>query len=460
MLLICCMSLLIVGMDNTIVNVALPAIGRDFHASVAGLQWTVDAYVVVLASLLMLSGSMADRYGRRRVFQWGLVIFTVASFLCSLAPSLQWLVVFRILQAVGGSMLNPVAMSIIRNTFEDPKERAQAIGIWGAVVGISLALGPVIGGALVQSVGWRAIFWVNIPVGAAAIVLTAVFVPESRAPDPRRIDAVGQALVILVLGSLTYSIIEGPGHGWASPEILGLLAVSAVSLVALLWYEPRRRQPLLDLRFFRSTPFSGATLIAVSGFAAFSGFLFLNTLYLQDVRGLSALDAGLLTLPMAAVTIVVSPISGHLVGHRGARIPLMSAGVALTLGSAMLTGVTTTTSYAWLLTAYVVFGIGFGLVNPPITNTAVSGMPPAQAGVAAAVASTSRQVGQALGVAVIGVAATAGLQGALGPDLAAASHPGWWIVTACSAVVLVLGYLSTTPKAYASAARIETLFAE
>ena len=458
-LLICCMSLLIVGMDNTIVNVALPAIGHDFHATVAGLQWTVDAYVVVLASLLMLSGSMADRYGRRRVFQLGLVVFTLASFLCSLAPSLEWLVAFRILQAVGGSMLNPVAMSIIRNTFEDPKERAQAIGIWGAVVGISLAMGPVIGGALVQSIGWRAIFWVNIPVGAAAIVLTALFVPESRAPNPRRIDGVGQVLVILILGSLTYAIIEGPGHGWGSPEILTLLVVCGASLVALLWYEPRRREPLLDLRFFRSTPFSGATLIAVSAFAAFSGFLFLNTLYLQDVRGLSALDAGLLTLPMAAMTIVVSPISGHLVGHRGARIPLMSAGVALTLGSLMLTGVTTTTSYPWLLVSYVIFGIGFGLVNPPITNTAVSGMPPAQAGVAAAVASTSRQVGQALGVAVIGVAATAGLQGALGPDLAASSHPGWWIITACSAVVLVLGYLSTTPKAYRSAARIETLFA-
>jgi len=436
-LLICCMSLLIVGMDNTIVNVALPSIGREFHASVAGLQWTIDAYVVVLASLLMLSGSMADRFGRRRIFQLGLVIFTLASFLCSRAPSLEWLVAFRILQAVGGSMLNPVAMSIIRNTFEDPRERAQAIGVWGAVVGVSLALGPVIGGVLVQTVGWRAIFLVNLPVGVAAIVLTACFVPESRAPQPRRIDPVGQVLVILILGSLTYAIIEGPGHGWASPEIVGLLVVFAVSLLSLLWYEPRRREPLI---------------------AAFSGFLFLNTLYLQDVRGLSALDAGLITLPMAAMTMIVSPLAGALVGRRGARIPLMSAGVALTLGSVMLVGLTDTTSYEWLVASYLIFGIGFGLVNPPITNTAVSGMPPAQAGVAAAVASTSRQVGQALGVAVIGVAATAGLNGQLGHGLAKSSHPGWWIVVACSASVLVLGYLSTTPRAYRSAARIQPLF--
>jgi len=457
-LLICCMSLLIVGMDNTIVNVALPAIGHQFHASVAGLQWTIDAYVVVLASLLMLSGSMADRFGRRRVFQLGLVVFTLASFLCSRAPSLEWLVAFRILQAVGGSMLNPVAMSIIRNTFEDPRERAQAIGVWGAVVGISLALGPVIGGALVQTVGWRAIFLVNIPVGVAAIVLTALFVPESRAPHPRRIDPVGQVLVIVILGTLTYSIIEGPVHGFDSPEIVGLLVLCAAALVTLLWYEPRRRQPLLDLRFFRSTPFSGATVIAVSAFAAFSGFLFLNTLYLQDVRGLSALDAGLLTLPMAAMTIIVSPLSGALVGRRGARLPLMAAGVALTVGSLMLTGLTTSTSYGWLLASYLIFGIGFGLVNPPITNTAVSGMPPAQAGVAAAVASTSRQVGQALGVAVIGVAATAGLDGDLGRGLATSSHPGWWIIVACSAAVLVLGFLSTTARAFRSAARIEPLF--
>ena len=220
---ICCMSLFIVGLDSTIVNVALPSIGRELHASVSGLQWTIDAYTLVLASLLMFSGSTADRIGRRKTFQAGLAVFTVGSLLCSLAPGLGWLVAFRMIQAVGGSMLNPVAMSIITNTFTDPAERARAIGVWGGVFGLSVALGPVVGGALVDSVGWRGIFWVNIPVGIAAIVLTALFVPESRAARARRPDPVGQVLVIVLLASLTYAIIEGPASGWASPKILVLL---------------------------------------------------------------------------------------------------------------------------------------------------------------------------------------------------------------------------------------------
>jgi EmrB/QacA subfamily drug resistance transporter len=457
-LAVCCMSLLIVGMDNTIVNVALPSIQRDFHASVSGLQWTVDAYLVVLASLLMLSGSMADRFGRRRTFQLGLVIFTLGSLLCSLAPGLIWLVVFRMIQAVGGSMLNPVAVSIIRNTFLDPKERAQALGAWGAVIGISLALGPVVGGILVHNVGWQSIFWVNIPVGVAAIALTARFVPESRADHPRRLDPIGQMLVIVFLASLTYSIIQGPEAGWGSAQIVVLFALAVVSFGSLVWYERRRFEPLIDVRFFRSTPFSGATLIAVSAFAAFSGFLFLNTLYLQDVRGLSPLDAGLYTLPMAAMAILASPISGALVGRRGPRIPLVLSGCALAIGSVMLTGLSPTTSFTSLIIAYLIFGFGFGLVNPPITQTAVSGMPAAQAGVAAAVASTSRQVGQSLGVAVVGVAATSGLVGSLSAGLAQASHPGWWIITGCGLAVLVLGVVTTSARARRSAERTADLF--
>src|SRR5580658_5103762 len=193
-LLICSMSLLIVGLDVTIVNVALPSIGRDFGASVSGLQWTVDAYTLVLASLLMLSGSTADRLGRKRTFVVGLAVFSAGSLLCSLAPSLGLLIVFRMMQAVGGSMLNPVAMSIITNTFTDPKERAQAVGVWGAVVGVSMSLGPVIGGLLVSSIGWRSIFWINLPVGLTALALTLRFIPESRSPRSRRVDWVGQGL--------------------------------------------------------------------------------------------------------------------------------------------------------------------------------------------------------------------------------------------------------------------------
>jgi EmrB/QacA subfamily drug resistance transporter len=452
-LAICCMSLLIVGLDNTIVNVALPSIRHDLHAPVSGLQWTVAAYTLVLASLLMLSGSTADRIGRRRTFQTGLVTFTAGSLLCSLAPSLGWLIAFRMVQAAGGSMLNPVAMSIITNTFTDRRERARAIGVWGGVIGISMALGPVAGGALVTSVGWRGIFWVNVPIGLAAVVLASLFVPESRAPAARRVDPVGQLLVIVILGALTYGIIEGPASGWTSAKIIFFFALSAAALVALLIYEPRRDQPLIDLRFFTSVPFAGATLTAVAAFAALGGFLFVNTLYLQDARGLSALHAGLYTLPMAGMTVIFGPLSGRIVGSRGARLPTLVAGVALAVGCSALTGLTNATGAGLLFLAYVIFGIGFGLVNTPITNAAVSGMPDAQAGVAAALASTSRQVGQSLGVAVVGSVVTSGIHGPIRTSFAAASHVGWWVLTGCAAVVFLLGLITTSPWALRTAAR-------
>ena len=447
------MSLIIVGLDNTIVNVALPSIQRDLHASVSGLQWTVDAYTLVLASFLMLAGSTADRFGRRRIFQTGLAMFTLGSLLCSLAPSLGWLVAFRMLQAIGGSMLNPVAMSIIVNTFTDPAERARAIGIWGGTIGVSLALGPVVGGVLIATVGWRGIFWVNIPVGVAAIALTALFVPESRAPRARRVDLVGQVLVVVILASLIYAIIEGPSSGWGSAKILGFFALAGAALAVLVGYEPRRTEPLLDLRFFRSAPFSGATVIAIGALAAFGGFLFLNTLYLQDVRGFSALHAGLLTLPLAAATALFAPISGRIIGSRGPRLPLLIAGVAMTAGGALLTGLTNGTSVGRLLLPYVIFGVGFGMVNAPITNTAISGMPRDQAGVAAAIASTSRQIGQTLGVAVVGSVVTSALVGSLPHGFAVASHVGWWIVTGCGLLVLVVGMLTSGRWARATADR-------
>ncbi|HEY2578922.1 MAG TPA: MFS transporter [Streptosporangiaceae bacterium] len=452
-LAICCMSLLIVGLDNTIVNVALPSIRHELHASVSGLQWTVAGYTLVLASLLMLSGSTADRVGRRRTFQMGLLTFTAGSLLCSLAPSLGWLIAFRMVQAAGGSMLNPVAMSIITNTFTDRRERARAIGVWGGVIGISMALGPVVGGVLVASVGWRGIFWVNVPIGLAAVVLTGLFVPESRAPRARRVDPVGQLLVIVVLGALTYGIIEGPASGWASAKIIFFFTISAAALVALLIYEPRRDQPLIDLRFFSSVPFAGATLTAVAAFAALGGFLFVNTLYLQDGRGLSALHAGLYTLPMAGMTVIFGPLSGRIVGSRGARLPTLAAGVAIAVGCSALTGLTNVTSASLLFLAYVIFGIGFGLVNAPITNAAVSGMPDTQAGVAAAFASTSRQIGQSLGVAVVGSVVTSGIHGPIRTSFATASHLGWWMLTGFGSAVFLLGLISTSPWAQRTAAR-------
>jgi EmrB/QacA subfamily drug resistance transporter len=443
-LTICCMSLFIVGLDNTIVNLALPSIQRELHSAVSGLQWTIDAYTLVLASLLMLSGSTADRVGRKRTFQLGLVLFSMGSLLCSVAPTTGTLIAFRMIQAVGGSMLNPVAMSIITNIFTEPRERAQAIGVWGAVIGLSMALGPVVGGALVDSIGWRSIFWLNVPVGLAAVVLTALYVPESKAPHPRALDPVGQLLVMVVLATVTYGIIEGPDDGWGSLVITGCFVVAALSLAALVWYERRRPEPLLDIRFFRSVPFTGATLTAICGFSALAGFLFLNSLYLQNARGFSPLHAGLLTLPMAAMTALCSPIAGRTVGRRGPRVPLVIAGIGIAACGLLLSTLTVDTPIWFLLMTYVIFGIGFGMLNPPITNAAVSGMPRAQAGVAAAIASTSRQVGASLGVAVLGSVVTGRIVGSFATGFAPASHLGWYIMAGGGVAVLCLAFITTS----------------
>lgn len=451
-LAICCMSLLIVSLDNTALNVALPSMQKELDASTSGLQWAIDAYTLVLAALLMLAGSTADRLGRKRVFLAGLVVFTLGSALCSLAPDLEALVAFRMVQAVGGSMLNPVAMSIITNTFTDPRERARAIGAWGAVVGISMAAGPLIGGLLVESVGWRSIFWVNLPVGLAALLLTLRHVPESRAPKTRRPDPVGQVLVIVLFGALTYAIIEAPAAGLATVAPFAVVALAALG--GLLWYEPRRDEPLIDLRFFRSAPFSGATVIALSAFAALGGFLFLSTLYLQNVRGLDALHAGLWMLPMAVPTFLCAPLSGRLVGSFGPRVPLLIAGVAMTASGVLFAAFEAETSDVTLFLGYVLFGIGFGFVNAPITNTAVSGMPRSQAGVAAAVASTSRQLGQTLGVAVVGAVLAAGIGSSPYREVfVSAARPGWWILAGCGFAVLVLGALTSGRWARGTAER-------
>jgi EmrB/QacA subfamily drug resistance transporter len=351
-------------------------------------------------------------------------------------------------------MMNPVALSIITNVFTDPKERARAVGIWGAVFGLSLALGPVIGGVLVDTVGWRSIFWVNIPVGVAVILLTQLFVPESKAERIRRVDPIGQVLVIVALASLTYAIIEGPEHGWASAEIIGFFVLAVAAAVGLVLYEQRRTEPLIDLRFFRSAPFSGATAIAVCAFATMGALLFLSVLYLQDVRGLDALHAGLYLLPAAAMTLIFAPISGRIVGARGPRIPLLIAGVGLTVGAIMLTFLGLNTPTWYILLSFLVFGIGNAMVNPPITNTAVSGMPRAQAGVAAAIASTGRQTGSSLGVAIVGSIVSADVaSGSFSHHFISAASVAWWVVAGFGFVVLILGLVTSGRWARSTAER-------
>src|SRR5689334_17499042 len=453
-LAVCCSALFMVGLDNTIVNVGLPEIGASLHTTVAGLQWTVAGYTIVLASLLMFSGAAADRIGRRTIFQVGLSLFTLGSWLCSLAPSLSWLIAFRVLQGVGGSMLNPAALGIITNVFSAPKDRAKAIGVWDGVSGLSMALGPVAGGILVGSVGWRGIFWANIPVGLAAISLTALLVPDSKAAKGRKADPLGQVLVIVMLASLAYAIIQGPADGWFSPGIAGFFLLSLAALGLLLRYEPRRAEPLIDFRFFRSVPFAGANLSAVCAIAAMAGFLFLSTLYLQDVRGLSALQAGLAILPMPVVMALCAPLAGRMVARRGPRIPLVIAGAALTISSAALSRLTGTTEHAYLIVTYALFGIGAGMVSPAITNGVMAGVPKTQAGMASGMNSSSRQLGQSLGVAIVGSVLAASIRGSMQDGFVRAAHAGWWILAGCGYAVLLLGLVCTTRWARGTAARL------
>lgn len=451
-LAICCISMIVVVMDISIVNVALPAMGRDLRASESGLQWTVDAYSLVLAGFLVLSGSTADRVGRRRVFQAGLAAFGLGSLLCGLAPGIGWLIAARVLQAVGGTMLNPATLAIVANTFTGPAERARAIGVFGSMSGLALALGPILGGGLVDAFGWRSVFWINIPVVAVAIVCAALFVPESRAARARRFDPVGQALMVLVLGSVVYAIIESTALGWTSPVIVGLLAVAALGVAGILGYEPRRADPLLELRLFRSVPFTSAIVMALFALCGFGAFLFVTTQYLQDVRGLPPVTAGLCLLPVGLPVLVVSQLTGRVVGERGPLLPLVAAGTALALGGATSPWLGPATPLPAVLAIYLLFGVFLGAVNPPITNTAISGMPRSMAGLAGSLASTGRQAGTTLGVAISGTI--------IGPALArggatftSAAHGVWWMTAALGAGIVILGLVSTRPWAARTAVR-------
>jgi EmrB/QacA subfamily drug resistance transporter len=463
-LLICCSALFMTTLDNTILNVALPSLQHDLSATVSGLQWTVDGYILVRGALLFASGSLGDRYGRRRLFRVGLVVFTAASLACSLAPALGALVAFRGAQAVGGALMTPSTLAIIANTFRDPRQRAQAIGIWSATTGLSTAAGPVLGGLLVSYVGWRSVFWVNVPIGVAALLATR-WLGESRADRARPLDLPGQGLLAVALGGLIYALIEAPHAGWGTPGVLLPLLVAAGCGAGFVVVELRRRHPMLPLGYFRSPVLVGAVVMAVVAFIALGGFTFFNTLYLQDVRGFSPVEAGLLMLPTTLVTLVFSPLSGWITGNRGARLPAtVACGLIAAAMAALALVVTPATAIVTLTGVYLLLGVGMGLANAPITNAAVSSMPPSQAGVAGATTSTARQIGTSLGVAMLGsvifsvagpaasrlgegagphggVAATAAARAA-GEAFTAGLRQGYWVAAALAAGCLVLALVA------------------
>ena len=401
-LVICCCALFMVSLDNTILNVALPAMQQGLDTPVTGLQWTVDAYILVRGVMLFASGSAGDRHGRRRLFRTGLWVFTLASVACSLAPSLGALIAFRCVQAVGGALMTPSSLAIVTNTFTDPGRRAKAIGFWSATNGLSTAAGPVLGGLLVETFGWRSVFWVNLPVGIAVLAATR-WLRESRADQPRPQDPAGQLLLAASLGALTYALIEAPHAGWTSPQVAGLVVLSVVLGAVFVEVERSRQYPMLPLRYLRNPGLAGAVVLALTSFVLLGGFTFFNTLYLQDVRGYSPVMCGVLMLPTTVATLVFSPLSGRLTGSRGSRLPALLAMALIAAGSFLLAAVIAPgTSLPALLVAYLLLGTGMGLGNTPATNAAVSSMPRSLAGVASATTSTARQVGTSTGVALLG----------------------------------------------------------
>ncbi|MGW1195471.1 MFS transporter [Streptomyces sp. NPDC002536] len=448
-LVVCCGALLPLGIDITALNVALPAMERELGATISGMQWVLDAYSLAMAALMLLAGSVGDRVGRRLVMQAGFAVFTTGSVLCALAPTLESLVASRVLQGVGAASLSPVSMSIVAQVFPGRTERTRAMGVWMCAYGLGLAVGPLLGGVLVDTVGWRPLFWLNLPLGLVGMVLTARSVPESRAARPRRLDVTGQLLVIVFLGALTYTVIEAPHRGWTAPAVLAGAATAVAALAALLAWERRCPEPLIELDLFRDLRFSGAIVAGMCVFGTFGGFFFLTSLYLQHPLGLSALQAGLWMLPPSVVLGICSPLAGRLAERYGTRLLLVPAGLALTASAVMLAVLSTDASRIPIFIEYVLFGLGVGLAAPLLVSTAVSGMPDDRAGFAAGLFTTAGRAGFALGVALLGAVLAAGLDNRPLRDAAAfaeAVRPAWCLVAAGGLAVALLGLLITARR--------------
>lgn len=448
-LTVCCLAIVMVGVDVTALNVALPAMERELHASVSGMQWAVAAYSLAMATLMLYTGSTGDRIGRKRVLMAGIVVFTVASVLCALATSLSALIGFRILQGVGAAGLGPVAMAIVANTFPGKHERTRAMGLWMGAYGIGLAIGPVVGGVLVDAIGWRSVFWLNIPLGIVALLIALRSVPESRAERPRRPDPVGQLLVITLLGPLAYGIIEAPHAGWTAPGVIACFAVTVASLVALLAYERRRTEPLIELAFFRDPRFGGAIAASVATFGTFGGFFFLTALYLQNPLRMSASEAGLWMLVPAGCLAVSSVCAAGLARRYGTRPLMVGAGAVLAASGILIALFTGDSSRVLIVIEYVLFGLGIGLSTPLIITAGVSGLPADRAGLASGMLTTFGRSAFAMGVAVLGAILNAGMHGAPLTDAAAftsAVRPAWWILAAGGVVTALLGVLITRER--------------
>src|SRR4051794_8140548 len=397
-----CFALFMIMLDNTVVNVALPSIQRDLHASISSLEWTVNAYTLTFAVLLVTGGRMGDIFGRRTVFLGGVILFALSSAFIGVAPNQEILVAGRAVQGIGAAFMMPGTLSIISDAFP-PQERGRAIGTWAGVSALALAIGPVVGGALTEYVSWRAIFFLNLPVAAGAIVVTLFAARNSRDETvDRSIDFPGIAALSVGLTGLILALIEGNQWGWGSTQIVALLAATVVGFVAFVYIETHRRVPMVDFAFFRSRTFLGANLVAiVISFAMLAQFFFL-ALYMQNILHFSALQAGVRFLPSTLMIVIFAPIAGRLSDRIGPK-PLILAGLSL-LGLSLFlqSQITDTSGYATLLPAFIVMGVGIALTMSPMSTAAMNAVEVAKAGVASGTLSMSRMVGGSLGVAVTG----------------------------------------------------------
>jgi EmrB/QacA subfamily drug resistance transporter len=402
-LAVLCLSVLLVVVDNTIVNVALPTISRDLHASTSALQWVVDGYTLSFAGLLLLGGNLGDRLGRRRFLQVGLVLFGTFSVGAALSHSTGELIAARALMGFAAALVYPATLAILNNVFTVARERAIAIGVWSAVSGLAVAIGPLSGGALLRHFSWSSVFYVSVPVAVLAVVLGRFLLPESRDPKAGRFDPLGAVLSVAGISLLTWSIIEAPQHGWWSFATVGGILGSLVILSGFAWWQTRRPDPMLDVRLFRNPRFSAASAAIGLSFFGLFGFIFMITQYFQVVRGYDPLGAGVATLPFAFVTAGFSPVAMLLMRRFGTKL-VVAAGLLLMSGGFVVAATTGVDSAYWgkVIIGMALMAAGLGLTTGPATDAIMGALPPGKSGAGSAVNDTTREVGGTLGVAIVG----------------------------------------------------------
>jgi len=404
-LIVLCLSLLVIVVDGTIVNVALPTFARDLHAGTTALQWIVDAYTLTFAALLLLAGAIADRYGRDHALTAGLAVFGAGSLVAAFTGTTTELIAARVLMGVGGAFIMPATLSILMNVFTNPVERTKAIGLWSAVSGLGVAIGPVTGGWLLAHFSWGSIFLVNLPIVAIALVAGHWLVPASRAPGAgagHRLDLLGALLSVAAFTTLTYTIIEAPDNGWLSGTTLGLAGATASLFALFIWREARAAHPMLPLRLFRNPRFTGAAVTLTVLFFALSGAVFMSTQIYQFVLGFSPLAAGVRALPAAAALAVFSPLGANISKRAGVAVPVALGLCMIAAGLTFFGTATAASGYGHYVIAMVTMSAGIGLAMAAATTASMQVLPPALAGVGSAINDSTRNMGSVLGVAVFG----------------------------------------------------------